>query len=90
MTTPETTTTRRVFRYGEKQFPDPGAEYTPEHVLTHLRGFFPELGHAKTEEKTLADGTLEITFSKQVTRKGAVHPKGAPLPKVRHEPAICH
>ena len=81
MTTPETTTTRRVFRYGDKQFPDPGAEYTPEHVLTHLRGFFPELGHAKTEEKTLADGTLEITFSKQVTRKGATLSKGAPFPK---------
>lgn len=61
---------RRIFRYGDKSFPDPGVEYTAEHVLNHLRGFFPELGHAKTEEKTLADGMLEITFSKQVTRKG--------------------
>ena len=62
---------RRTFRYGDKTFPDPGAQYSPEQVLNHLKGFFPELGHAKTEEKTLADGTLEITFSKQVTHKGA-------------------
>lgn len=61
---------RRIFRYGDKSFPDPGSEYSPEQVLNHLKGFFPELGHAKTEEKILADGTLEITFSKQVTRKG--------------------
>ena len=70
MTTQTNHLIRRVFRYGDRQFPDPGAEYTPEQVLNHLKGFFPELGHAKTEEKTLADGTLEITFSKQVTRKG--------------------
>jgi PRTRC genetic system protein C len=71
MTTQTDTPIRRVFRYGDKTFPDPGNEYTPEQVLAHLRGFFPELGHAKTEEKTLDDGTLEITFSKQVTRKGS-------------------
>ena len=71
MTTQEATNTCRVFKYGEKTFPDPGAEYTVEQVLQHLRTYFPELGHAKTEEKSLADGTLEITFSKQVTRKGA-------------------
>ena len=64
------TPVRRVFRYGDKTFPDPGDGYTPEQILAHLRGFFPELGHAKTEEKRLDDGTLEITFSKQVTRKG--------------------
>jgi PRTRC genetic system protein C len=71
MTIQETAYTRRVFRYGDKSFPDPGVEYTSEQVLNHLKGFFPELGHAKTEEKTLDDGTREITFSKQVTRKGA-------------------
>ena len=71
MTTQEATYTRRVFKYGDKTFPDPGAEYSVEQVLQHLRTYFPELGHAKTEEKTLDDGTLEITFSKQVTRKGA-------------------
>ena len=66
----ETTTTRRLFKYGAKEFPDPGAEYTSEHVLTHLKGFFPELGNATIDEKQLEDGTLEITFSKQVTTKG--------------------
>jgi PRTRC genetic system protein C len=69
MTTQIDTPTCRVFRYGDKQFPDPGPEYSVEQILQHLRQFFPELGHANTEEKTLADGTLEITFSKQVTTK---------------------
>ena len=71
MTTQTDNPIRRVFRYGDKTFPDPGAEYSVEQVLQHLRTYFPELGHAKTEEKTLDDGTLEIAFSKQVTRKGA-------------------
>ena len=61
---------RRVFRYGEKEFPDPGPEYSIAQILQHLKTYFPELGHAKTEEKMLDDGTLEVTFSKQVTRKG--------------------
>ena len=72
MTIQEATTTRRIFKYGDMTFPDPGAEYSVEQVLQHLRTYFPELGHARTEEKTLDDGTREITFSKQVTRKGAI------------------
>ena len=60
----------RLFKYGDKTFPDPGAEYSAEQVLQHLRTFLPELGHASVTEKTLPDGALEITFSKQVTRKG--------------------
>ena len=71
MTTQTDNPIHRVFRYGGKTFPDPGAEYSVEQVLQHLRTYFPELGHARTEEKTLEDGTLEISFSKQVTRKGA-------------------
>lgn len=63
--------TRRVFKYGGQTFPDPGAEYSVENVLRHLQTFLPELGHVRTEETLLADGTLEVTFSKQVTRKGA-------------------
>ena len=70
MTTQTDAPIRRIFRYGDKVFQDPGAEHTVEQILQHLRGFFPDLGHAKTEEKMLEDGTLEITFSKQVTRKG--------------------
>ena len=70
MTTQTTSPVARVFKYGQQTFPDPGAEYSTDQVLNHLRAFFPELGHARVDKKTLADGTLEITFSKQVTRKG--------------------
>lgn len=42
-----------------------------EHNKIPVETFLPELGHARTEEKVLPDGTLEVTFSKQVTRKGA-------------------
>ena len=66
----EPTTTRRVFKYGGKEFPDPGAEYTSQQVLDHLKNFFPELGNATIDEKQVEDGTLEIAFSKQVTTKG--------------------
>ncbi|MFQ5401740.1 MAG: PRTRC system protein C [Anaerolineae bacterium] len=62
----------RIFKYADKSFPDPGPEYSVEQVLQHLRTFFPELGHARTEKRTLPDGTREITFSKQVARKGAL------------------
>ena len=72
MTTQTDASVRRVFRYADKVFPDPGAAYSVEQVLAHLRTFFPELGHAKIEERELPDGTREITFSKQVTRKGAL------------------
>ncbi len=72
MTTETNSPTCRVFRYGDKTFPDPGSEHSTEQVLTHLKSFFPELGHAKTEEKVLADGTVEIIFSKQVSRKGSL------------------
>ena len=35
-----------------------------------LISYFPELAHTTTDEQTLEDGTLQITFRKQVTRKG--------------------
>ena len=70
MTTQTDNPVRRIFRYDDKTFPDPGAEYSIEQVQQHLCAFFPELGHAKTEEKKRDDGTLEIIFSKQVSRKG--------------------
>ena len=70
MTTQTTAQPRRVFKYGDKVFQEPGSEHTVQQVLDHLRTYFPELGKAKIEEKTLPDGTVEIRFSKQVTRKG--------------------
>ena len=69
MSTQTDSPTRRLFRYGDKTFPDPGTEHSIEQILQHLRQFFPELGHARTDTKTLDDGTLEVTFSKQVTTK---------------------
>lgn len=63
-------TTRRVFVYGDHRFDDPGVQYTTEQIRTHLTAYFPELAHATTEEKTLPDGTVEVTFRKQVARKG--------------------
>lgn len=69
--TTSTETQRRVFIYGDHRFDDPGAEYTVEQIRTHLAAYFPELAHATTEEKNLPDGTVAITFRKQVARKGA-------------------
>jgi PRTRC genetic system protein C len=60
-----------VFRYGQHEIPDPGPEYSPEQVCAHLTTYFPELAQAKTDEQILADGTVEITFRKQVTTKAS-------------------
>lgn len=65
------TLARRVFIYGEHRFDNPGAEYTVEQIQQHLVQYFPEMAHATTEEKVLPDGTVEITFRKQVARKGS-------------------
>jgi PRTRC genetic system protein C len=62
---------RRLFRYGDHTFADPGAGYTPEAVQAHLAAYLPELGQAIYSETTLPDGTLEIAFRKQVTTKGS-------------------
>ena len=70
MPTVTDTTQTRVFKYGIQIIPDPGPEYSNEQVLGFCRTYFPELGQAKSEEKTLENGTREITFSKQGTTKG--------------------
>ncbi len=62
---------KRVFKYDGKTYEDPGAEYTIEQIKQHLAGTFPEVAQAKAEEKTLDDGTLEITFVKRAGTKGA-------------------
>jgi PRTRC genetic system protein C len=69
----DTTTTasvRRVFKYGDHTFDDPGASFTVPQVQQHLRTFFPELAQATAKETTRSDGAVEITFVKQVTTKG--------------------
>ncbi|MFZ1398476.1 MAG: PRTRC system protein C [Candidatus Promineifilaceae bacterium] len=72
MTTANTIQPTRLFKYASQSFPDPGAQYSVEDVLSHLKAFFPELGNAQTEQTTRPDGTVEITFSKQVTRKSVL------------------
>jgi PRTRC genetic system protein C len=62
---------RRVFVYDGHRFDDPGAEYSVEQVQNHLVLYFPAVAHAAVEEKMLPDGTREITFRKQVARKGS-------------------
>jgi PRTRC genetic system protein C len=69
--TPRNGSARRTFIYNEHRFDDPGAEYTIEQIQQHLVQYFPEVARATIEEKTLADGTVEITFRKQVARKGS-------------------
>ncbi len=66
-----TAAARRVFIYGDHRFEDPGGEYTVEQIRQHLVQYFPEMAHATVEEKTLPDGTVEVTFRKQVARKGS-------------------
>jgi PRTRC genetic system protein C len=62
---------RRLFRYGEHTFDDPGPQYSPDQVRSHLTAYFPELGQATAHETARADGVVEITFRKQVTTKGS-------------------
>ena len=62
---------RRVFVYEGHRFDDPGAEYSVEQVQNHLVVYFPAVAHAAVEEKALPDGTVEVTFRKQVARKGS-------------------
>jgi PRTRC genetic system protein C len=66
-----TTSKSRTFRYAEHTFPEPGAEFTIQQVQAHLAGIFPEIAHATVEENEQKDGTFEITFRKQVARKGS-------------------
>jgi PRTRC genetic system protein C len=61
----------RVFVYDDHRFPDPGPEFSVEDVRKSLEAFYPELANAKTREKTLKDGTLEITFIKTAGTKGS-------------------
>lgn len=70
MDTVEAPPPRRIFRYHTFTSDPIGPEYTTEQVRQNLLVYFPELAQATAEERTLADGTVEITFRKQVTTKG--------------------
>jgi PRTRC genetic system protein C len=87
--TPPTPPARRVFRYAGQTFADPGPDYTPEHVLQHLRQYFPELGRAAIDEEELEDGAVQFTFRKQVTHKGNGKDDPEPPDAGAADPAIA-
>ena len=60
----------RVFRYGDEVWEDPGEEFSNEDVRRHLTTYFPELAQATVQEKTLEDGTTEVTLVKRAGTKG--------------------
>lgn len=66
----DTGTAKRVFIYNGHTFTDIDLSFTPEDVRRSLVTHFPKLATAETKEKTLDDGTLEITFVEGVARKG--------------------
>ncbi|MBN1815353.1 MAG: hypothetical protein JXA14_26210 [Anaerolineae bacterium] len=62
---------KRLFKYNDQQWEDPGEGFSNEDVRKHLTSFFPELAQASIEEKTLDDGTVEVRFVKRAGTKGA-------------------
>ncbi len=62
---------KRVFKYAGQTFEDPGPDYSIEEIKQHLVGTYPEVAQSTVEEKTLDDGTLEVTFVKRAGTKGA-------------------
>jgi PRTRC genetic system protein C len=62
---------KRLFKYNDQQWEDPGEGFSNEDVRKHLSSFFPELAQASIEEKTLDDGTVEVRFVKRAGTKGA-------------------
>jgi len=64
----------RVFVYGDERWEDPGEEFSNEDVRRHLTTYFPELAQAMIQEKTLDDGTVEVTLVKRAGTKGLVTP----------------
>lgn len=62
---------KRVFKYNDQVWEDPGEGFSNEDVRTHLTQFFPELAQASIEEKKLDDETTEVRFVKRAGTKGA-------------------
>jgi PRTRC genetic system protein C len=62
---------RRVFRYDNQVFADPGPEYSVQDVLDFLAMTYPELSNGTWHSRTLPDHTEEITFVKVTGEKGS-------------------
>jgi len=80
----------RVFKYNDQVFQDPGEEWSVEDIKKSLAQTFPEIAQATVNEKTLDDGTVEVTFVKRSGTKGMQDP---PLKttgrKHNHAEAFC-
>lgn len=70
--------TRREFHYATHVIPDPSMDLAIEDVRKALIPYFPDLVQA-TYTQRVQDGTLVVTFAKQVTRKGADSPSAPDL-----------
>ena len=60
----------QVFKYNDQVFQDPGEEWSVEDIKKSLAQTFPEIAQATVNEKTLDDGTVEVTFVKRSGTKG--------------------
>jgi PRTRC genetic system protein C len=61
----------RHFYYDGQLFEDPGPEYSPQDILNFLAATYPELRNGTWTQRTLPDGSEEITFHKVTGEKGA-------------------
>ncbi|MFN8472135.1 MAG: PRTRC system protein C [Anaerolineae bacterium] len=59
----------RIFRYDNREFPDPDATLSVDEVRQQLSAFFPELVNAETREERRGETTV-YTFSKRIGTKG--------------------
>jgi len=74
---------KRIFKYAEHTFEDPGEHFSIEDIKRHLTRSFPEVGQATVDERTLDDGTIEVTFVKRSGTKGGRELGSYPRPAVR-------
>ena len=60
----------RKFVYNGKVYEDPDPSLSVDEVRAYLADFYEELTNAEAEEKTLSDGTVEVTFRRRIGAKG--------------------
>ncbi len=60
----------RKIKYDGREFPDPGAEFSNEDILSNLKSVFPELANARISVTDQSDGTHEVLFEKVAGTKG--------------------
>ncbi len=60
----------RIFKHKDLNLPDPGAEMTPERVLSFYANTYSELTVAKIEGPVIEDGKAVYTFVTTLGTKG--------------------